>query len=950
MSKAIMGAAILGIDAGLLFATGGFGIVGIAAIMQGGGLLGGLTTSLAVAGVSMEAGAIADALTSNRGANITTRQPAAFRQLVYGMQRIGGVQVYQSTTGGSHDQYNFVIVLATHEIYNMTGLYLDGRLVHFEGDAMGPTGYTQSPRNGVYFGGNADGSTYNGPNGQPYNFGGLVFASPWFGDQPDGSVDGNLTANDPTWAAASGKSPWGGGVAYMYLKIEYDQTQFPNLPEIRITLNGKNDIYDPRTSETGFSQNWALCVADMITDPVWGLQDNTVNQAQLIAAANVCDEQIPLAAGGTESQFVLNWHYDTSLAPGDALATMMKNCDGRLSRIMGEWYIWPSYWQGPSFSMDDSLVVGTIKWNSYREPDQLFNYVAGTYIAPNYPYNVAGNLYDSNGWYDGTVENNFPFAFQPTNFPQFAEDTLHGYSTNQFLTDDNNYPLPKEVSYNSVLSVAQAQRVSKIMLLRNRQQGTGTIICNLGAWQLQPTDVFYYTSEAMGWTNKMLEVTQVQFIVDTTKNDKNQDVQAIYVQLSVQETDPSVYTWNPTLGDELTVYDVPASPLQAPYTPAAPTDVVLTSGASTAVVSANGQVTPRIMVTWDAPQDVLVTEIAIQYRPSGTTTWLDAPSASATSTESFITGVIAGSNYDVQIASVRPNGAMSEWIQILDYTVSITLNIQGTDGLAEDALTADTLSSTQAVINVAPFTAIIGSLSVSCLTSPFTIAVDSTVGGSGGYITPGVEYFVYYVDPTFAGGAITPLATTNTSDFENVVGYFLIGAITPNLSVGGGGGGGTGAAYRPSNANDIGTRTTTNPDNAFDGNVATYATVEGVYVPSQTIPNPHGSGGSTTVPAINTTGDCIWEDFPTVTLSYNATLNVYLSATIGGAGQVTVVANVGGTATTLATLTATTATTNYTLTIPSGTNLSTITVEVTAVVTATTAVTNTASVYEIYIQ
>ena len=45
---------------------------------------------LVIGGVSMEAGAIAGALTQNRGMGITTRQPASQRQIIYGMQRVGG--------------------------------------------------------------------------------------------------------------------------------------------------------------------------------------------------------------------------------------------------------------------------------------------------------------------------------------------------------------------------------------------------------------------------------------------------------------------------------------------------------------------------------------------------------------------------------------------------------------------------------------------------------------------------------------------------------------------------------------------------------------------------------------------------------------------------------------------------------------------------------------------
>ena len=44
--------------------------------------------------------------------------------------------------------------------------------------------------------------------------------------------------------------------------------------------------------------------------------------------------------------------------------------------------------------------------------------------------------------------------------------------------------------------------------------------------------------------------------------------------------------------------------------------------------------------------------------------------------------------------------------------------------------------------------------------------------------------FVYYVDPTFAGGTITPIATQNDANFLNLPGYFLIGSlVTPASSL-----------------------------------------------------------------------------------------------------------------------------------------------------------------------
>src|ERR1035438_3910440 len=107
----------------------------------------------------------------------------------------------------------------------------------------------------------------------------------------------------------------------------------------------------------------------------------------------------------------------------------------------------------------------------------LANRITGTYIAANYPYNVSSgsDMYDSNGYWDGAMQNVFPFGFQPSNYPMMALDTLHGYGegVDVFLQQDGGIYLPKEVTQPCILSIAQAQRVAKIKLLPVAQQRTG---------------------------------------------------------------------------------------------------------------------------------------------------------------------------------------------------------------------------------------------------------------------------------------------------------------------------------------------------------------------------------------------------------------------------------------------------------------------------------------------
>jgi hypothetical protein len=90
---------------------------------------------------------------------------------------------------------------------------------------------------------------------------------------------------------------------------------------------------------------------------------------------------------------------------------------------------------------------------------------------------------------------------------------------------------------------------------------------------------------------------------------------------------------------------------------------------------------------------------------------------------------------------------------------------------------------------------------------------------------------VYFVDPIFAGGTITPIATQNEANFLNLPGYFLIGClVTPASS----------PRYQPSSYADVGTSATVTPTAAYDNNTNTSAVISGSYRNNSVAPMPSG--------------------------------------------------------------------------------------------------------------
>jgi hypothetical protein len=81
-------------------------------------------------------------------------------------------------------------------------------------------------------------------------------------------------------------------------------------------------LFDPRSSTTAWSNNWALCVRDWLTDlrqrpevPCERDQRHLLN-----AAANLSDEAVALLAGGTEPRYTCNGTYDASKTRGTVIS------------------------------------------------------------------------------------------------------------------------------------------------------------------------------------------------------------------------------------------------------------------------------------------------------------------------------------------------------------------------------------------------------------------------------------------------------------------------------------------------------------------------------------------------------------------------------------------------------------------------------------------------------
>lgn len=606
----------------------------------------GLYTSLATTGASVLLAGIAQALQHNLGTTVALRQAAAPQTIVYGRSRVGGVIVYTSLTRGSNKLLHLVIVHASHAVQAISALYLDGKQV-----IIGSNG-------------TADSNDHYDASGNKYNWQGKVYWETRLGTPDQGPLS-FLTQEDPNWPLTATLA----GHACSYIRLTYDAQVFPSgIPGIRVDVVGKNDIYDPRTETRGYTENWALCMADVLCDTNYGLQctyATEIDEAQLIAAANVCDESVALANGGSEPRYTVNGTFTTDAAPGDILSNLITAAAGRITYVAGVWKIYPAYWQGPSLSLSDADLLGPIKWVPKRKYRDLYNAVKGTFVCPTYPYVSAGPGLALNQKIDGI----FDGQWKQTDMPPYAQDTQHGYASDANYASDGATRLWLDTRFPFTISVAAAQRLAKILLLRNRQQGTGTIACRLSAYQAKALDVIQFSHPHWSWAGKLLEVSNCRFNLQQEEGKPP----ALSIELDLQETDPSVYAWSAS--EELSIEDNPAPQLPNMGEVDTVGNLVLHSGPDTVLSTADGIQRSRLLVTWNSPDDGFVVHggsIQLQYQPAGASIWNSVMTMPGDATSAYIDGVSDGQAYNVRVRCLNVSGAYSDWVEAGPYTISNT--------------------------------------------------------------------------------------------------------------------------------------------------------------------------------------------------------------------------------------------------------------------------------------
>ena len=477
------------------------------------------------------------------GYQTNTSGSALDHQIIYGKARVGGAILFDATTGDNNNFLHRIIGVAGHEVTSFDQIYINEELATIDVGTGNVSLVTDQ-----------DGVTSNRYDGKlRIN---LHLGSP---TQP---ADSDLVSEVTKWTAQHTLS----GIAYMYIRMEYDQDVFPNgIPVFTTTVSGKK-VKNPSTGLTVWSDNPALCLRDYLTSKGYGLgeEEANIDDALVIASASVCDETNTIA--GTK-RYTCNGSFTTGSTPYDMLSAILTSMGGTMWYAQGKWRMKPSYWTSPVMDLNEDDLRSSISVATRHSRRDNFNVIKGTFRG------------EETNW-------------QVTDYPEVSNVAFLAADGGQESVADVNLPFTD--------TSITARRLALIALERNRQQLTISASFSLKTLGVQVGDNVRITNTRFGWVNKEFQVISWNFGLT--------DGLDLQTQMVLQETAASVFN---EVSDGI-VYERDNTNLPNPFDGLGITNLTVSGGGKT---QRDGTFVSSAIVSWDNINNSFISHYKIEWKP-----------------------------------------------------------------------------------------------------------------------------------------------------------------------------------------------------------------------------------------------------------------------------------------------------------------------------------------------
>lgn len=398
------------------------------------------------------------------------------------------------------------------------------------------------------------------------------------------------------------------------------------LQEITVKLRGKK-VYDPRTNQTGYSRNPALCLSDFIrSEAGYGADAAQIELDALIAAANACDVAVydqaavdadPATYGGSRARYTCDGMFRSDQ---DRDATRQQIEDSMVGASLesgGVWRILAGAWTTPVLSLtDDDMVMPMSIVQTCNVGTARFNGAKGTYV--------------------NAVRNGVTEDFTPYVNTTFREQDVKDKFLDMTLSFTGNH--------------VRTHQISRVLVEASRGGFVAQIYPKMFAWNLQPGDRVVLSSILFGFTNKPFRVQDWTYQAGAP------------VALQCVEDEESFYDQ----ADETRADPSPNTQLPSPFLkPGPPLDLIALSGESQ-MVQQDGVMVVRVKVSWALATDEAVVRsgvVRVQWRLAANDSAWETRDLPGNSTELYLLGLEVHNAYVIRVQFLTAH-ASSNWSAI----------------------------------------------------------------------------------------------------------------------------------------------------------------------------------------------------------------------------------------------------------------------------------------------
>ena len=520
--------------------------------------------------------------------------------VIYGTRQVGITRVLMESSGTDNTYLYIAGVLAEGEVNAITSISIDDKVVTFDGALTHGTVREVASSDSNFY---KDGASH-------------IQAQAFMGkdDQVASSVLSTLT----NWTSAHKLS----GVAYVAFRFKWNQDVFGNIPDVKVTVQGRK-VYDPRNTSTVFSSNPALCLLDYLRNNRYGkgLPDSAfeTNFASFATSATTCETQVTPYSGASDiNLFDTNAVVDTSQKVFENVKKLLNPMRAFFTYTLGTYKLQIEGTGSAVKTITSDNVVGGAKVLGERKGSK-YNRVLGTFTNPEKNYQL------------DTI------SYPPADDSSLPLADRHA----TMVTADNGTLLEGDFEFKNVTSPYQAQALCEVILRRSRNQLQIQLRLTSEFLDVSIGEIVAITYPSGGFNAKPFIVQGLTINEDLT------------VDLQLFEHQDNFYAWS-TKSEAPTIAD---TTLPNPFNVQPPASVTL----SDQLIQYNdGTVIVALDIQIGASPDSFVDFYQVEYKKSSESDY--QIHGQGTGLNQRVLNVIDQETYNVRVKAINNIGVSSTYV------------------------------------------------------------------------------------------------------------------------------------------------------------------------------------------------------------------------------------------------------------------------------------------------